>query len=129
MKPDVFEVEPGVFLVLDDGTVTEARTDGTTVTIDGVRYSDLTIDSRKWNPAGTASQTQGRSSIKALMPGKIVRVLVSVGDTVAVGQGVLVIEAMKMQNEMKAARAGAITEVHARENDTVEAGTLLLVID
>ena len=129
MKPDLFEVQPGVFLILDNGTVTEARTDGATVTIDGDRYTDLTADARKWNPAGAASQAQGRSSIKALMPGKIVRVLVSVGDAVTASQGVLVIEAMKMQNEMKAARAGIVTEVHACENDTVEAGTLLLVIE
>jgi len=129
MKPDLFEVEPGVFLILDGGTVTEARLDGTTVTIDGARYTDLAVDARKWNPARAASQTQGRASIRALMPGKIVRVLVVVGDHVTVGQGVLVIEAMKMQNEMKAARAGVVAEVHGCENDTVEAGSLLLVIE
>jgi biotin carboxyl carrier protein len=63
------------------------------------------------------------------MPGKIVRVLVGVGDEVAAGQGVIVVEAMKMQNELKTPRAGRVVSVSAKENDTVEAGAVLVVVE
>ncbi len=128
MTPELFEVEPGVFLIIEDGRVTEARVDGDTVSIAGVRYPIAMEDARKWNPAAASGRAQGRSAIKAPMPGKVVRVLVMVGDAVEAGQGLIVVEAMKMQNELKTQRAGKVTEVHAKENDTVEAGTLLLVI-
>ena len=62
------------------------------------------------------------------MPGKVVRVLVKSGDVVHARQGLVVIEAMKMENELRAARAGTVTEVPAREAMSVEAGTLLVVI-
>ena len=63
------------------------------------------------------------------MPGKIVRVLVLPGETVAAGQGVIVIEAMKMQNELKARRAGRLTAVPVREGETVAAGAILATIE
>ena len=63
------------------------------------------------------------------MPGKVVRVLVNVGDSVDVGQGLVVVEAMKMQNEMKAARPGRVTEVRARAGETVSAGDTLVVLE
>ena len=55
------------------------------------------------------------------MPGKVVRVLVNVGDAVDVGQGLVVVEAMKMQNEMKAARPGCVIEIRAQAGQTVGA--------
>ena len=127
--PELYEVEPCVFLVFEENRVSEARLDGETVSIAGVRYSALIVDPRKWNPASSTGHAQGRSTIKAPMPGKVVRVLVSAGDPVEAGQGLIVVEAMKMQNELKTQRAGRVTELHAKENDTVEAGTLLLVIE
>ncbi len=129
MTPELFEVEPGVFLIFENCRVLEARVDGETVSIAGIRYSAVVEDTRKWNPAAAAGRTHGRSTIKAPMPGKVVRVLVAVGDSVEAGQGLIVVEAMKMQNELKTQRAGKVTEVHTKENDTVEAGTLLLVIE
>jgi len=62
------------------------------------------------------------------MPGKLVRVLVRPGDTVVARQPVVVVEAMKMENELRATRAGTVADVHAREGQSVEAGALLLVI-
>jgi biotin carboxyl carrier protein len=62
------------------------------------------------------------------MPGKIVRVLVKPGDPVRARQGLVVIEAMKMENELRAARDGTVTEVQAREAMSVDAGTVLVVI-
>jgi biotin carboxyl carrier protein len=63
------------------------------------------------------------------MPGKVVRVLVAPGDSVEAGQGVAVVEAMKMQNEMKASRAGKVLSVPAKEGATVAAGEVLATIE
>jgi biotin carboxyl carrier protein len=70
----------------------------------------------------------GPQRIVAPMPGKIVRVLVEPGDRVRARQALVVIEAMKMENELRAARDGTVAEVQAREEMSVDAGTLLVVI-
>jgi biotin carboxyl carrier protein len=70
----------------------------------------------------------GPSRIAAPMPGKIVRVLVSPGDVVRARQPLVVVEAMKMENELRADRDGTVVEVHAREGSSVEAGTLLIIV-
>ncbi len=70
----------------------------------------------------------GVQRIVAPMPGKIIRVPVRPGDAVRARQPVVVIEAMKMENELRAARDGVVTEIHAREGQSVEAGELLAVI-
>jgi biotin carboxyl carrier protein len=62
------------------------------------------------------------------MPGKVVRVLVKPGDVVAARQAVVVVEAMKMENELRANREGTVSEVHAHEGISVDAGALLIVI-
>ena len=126
---DSIEVEPGVFSVLRDGQVYEARIDGDTVTIDNRRYPIARADPRKWNPAGPGVQGHGRATIKSPMPGKIIRILVAVGEEIAAGQGVVVVEAMKMQNELKSARAGRVSTISVKENDTVEAGAILAVVE
>lgn len=64
-----------------------------------------------------------------MMPGKVVRVLVAEGDMVEAGQGLVVVEAMKMQNEMKSPKAGRVIEVKAKPDSTVAAGQVLLVIE
>jgi biotin carboxyl carrier protein len=63
------------------------------------------------------------------MPGKVIRVLVSVGDTVELGQGLVVVEAMKMQNEMKSPKAGRIVEVKTKPHAAVAAGDVLVVVE
>jgi biotin carboxyl carrier protein len=70
----------------------------------------------------------GPQRLAASMPGKVVRVLVKTGDAVRARQPLVVVEAMKMENEMRAGRDGTVGEVHAREGHSVEAGALLLVI-
>jgi biotin carboxyl carrier protein len=62
------------------------------------------------------------------MPGKVVRVPVAVGDIVRARQPVVVVEAMKMENELRASRDGTVAEIHVREGMSVDAGALLLVI-
>jgi biotin carboxyl carrier protein len=75
-----------------------------------------------------ARQAHGPARLTAPMPGRIVRVLEAAGADVVAGQGLFVIEAMKMQNELKAPRAGRIQEVAVREGQAVEAGALLAVV-
>jgi len=78
---------------------------------------------------GSAAPGTGPQRIAAPMPGKIVRVLVSAGDEVKARQGLVVVEAMKMENELRAARDGRVREVSVVEGQSVDAGALLLVVE
>lgn len=71
----------------------------------------------------------GIAEIKTAMPGKLVRVLTEIGAEIKKGEGVLVVEAMKMQNEMKSPRAGVVVSVNVQPGDTVNAGDVLFVLD
>ena len=76
-----------------------------------------------------AQASSGRTELKAPMPGKIVRLLVSVGDSVRAGQGLLLFEAMKMQNEIRAPSDGFVVDLTVEEGQAVEAREKLLVLD
>jgi pyruvate carboxylase subunit B len=89
--------------------------------LDPRRSADRRVDA---SPAGTT----GPLTVRAPMPGRVVKVLVQPGDLVAARQGVVVVEAMKMENELRATRSGTVTEVRAREGQSVEAGTVLVVV-
>ena len=85
--------------------------------------------SRRWGRRHDGSVGgSGPQRLTAPMPGKVVRVLVKPGDAVRLRQPLVVVEAMKMENEIRAGRDGTVGEVHAREGASVEAGTLLVVI-
>jgi hypothetical protein len=71
----------------------------------------------------------GPARLVAPMPGRIVRVLVEAGQDVAAGQGLVVMEAMKMENELRSPRAGRVAAIHAHERQTVETGALLVVVE
>jgi biotin carboxyl carrier protein len=73
--------------------------------------------------------TDGPAPVKASMPGRVVRVLVKKGDHVAARQGILVIEAMKMQNELKSPKDGRVAEIRVSPGDTVAAGDTLAIIE
>ncbi|MBL7716050.1 MAG: biotin/lipoyl-binding protein [Bdellovibrionales bacterium] len=80
----------------------------------------------------TASESGGKKKamrVRAQMPGKIVRVLVKAGQAVSKDQPLLVMEAMKMENEIRAASAGTIKEVKVQENQAVESGADLLLLE
>lgn len=76
-----------------------------------------------------AAQGTGPQRITAPMPGKIVRVLVKAGDEVKARQGLVVVEAMKMENELRAARDGRVRDVLVLEGQSVDAGAILLVVE
>jgi biotin carboxyl carrier protein len=78
---------------------------------------------------GPAASATGPLRITAPMPGKVVRVLVKPGDDVKARQGLVVVEAMKMENELRAARDGRVRDVAVAEGQSVDAGTVLLVVE
>ena len=77
----------------------------------------------------TADSGEGSSQIKTAMPGKVVRILVEIGAEVKIGDGIIVVEAMKMQNELKAHRDGIIREIRAAEGENVNGGDVLVIIE
>jgi biotin carboxyl carrier protein len=78
---------------------------------------------------GRSDGPTGPLRVLAPMPGKVVRLLVKAGDEVTARQGLVVVEAMKMENELRAARAGRIREVLVREGQSVDAGTALVIVE
>jgi biotin carboxyl carrier protein len=71
----------------------------------------------------------GRVQIKASMPGKVVRVMVEAGALVETGDALVVVEAMKMQNELKSPKSGTVIEVRAETGATVNAGDVLVIVE
>jgi len=129
----VAEVEPGVYSVLVDGRSIEVRAvaekDVLNLQVQGRRLTAEVIDPRNRSRRERAALGGGRQNIVTPMPGKVIRVLVREGDRVEIGQGVAVVEAMKMQNEMKALRTGMVVEVRVKDGDTVGAGDALVVLE
>jgi acetyl/propionyl-CoA carboxylase alpha subunit len=93
------------------------------------RTIKVTVNGRRSAHADAGAHGHGQVTIAAPMPGRVVRVLVAAGDEVAARQGVVVVEAMKMENELKAPRAGRVKEVSVTAGTSVEAGRILAVIE
>ncbi len=131
-EANVESPEPGVYSILLDGRSHEARIEdhpeATVVVIDGFRFEVEVRDPRRRARRAGAGGREGAQTVTAPMPGKVVRVLVAPGEEVAAGQGLVVVEAMKMQNEMKAPRGGRVLSTPAREGATVAAGEALVTI-
>ena len=130
---ELIEVEPGVYSVLLDGRSYEAHaekgSDCAWITIRGHRFRVAVTDPRRWSTKRTGVHGAEHEDIIAPMPGKIVRLLVEPGQAVEVGQGVVVMEAMKMQNEMRTHRAGRVAAIPVRAGETVSAGAILATIE
>jgi biotin carboxyl carrier protein len=88
----------------------------------------VSLAGRRQGPSGERGRAAGPSRIVAPMPGKIVRVLVREGEQVHARQPVAVVEAMKMENELRAERDGTVTQILVAEGTTVDSGALLVVI-
>ena len=134
---EVRESGAGGYTLIADGQVFDCRVDGRPdsgksieVIVGATQYSVTIIDPKRLRGASGAVAHAGEAArIVALMPGKVVRVLVSVGDQVAAGAGIVVVEAMKMQNEMKAPKAGTLAALQVQVGATVNAGDVLAVIE
>ncbi len=114
------EIEPGCYLFFWNGRVREFRVDDKIKIIDPKRLR---------SDQNSGGHHQGAAQIVAPMPGKVVRVHVEAGRRVEKGAGVIVVEAMKMQNEMKSPRTGVVVSVNVKPGDTVNAGDVLAVLE
>lgn len=127
------EVSPNVFSILAGRSSIVVRLldnhDGLEAWV-GSRKLNLSVsDPRDAVSSDKAAAARGPKEIRAFMPGKVIKILVTAGDVVESGDGLIVVEAMKMQNEMKSPKHGRIRTIHVVEGDTVSAGTALLTID
>ena len=112
-----------------DTALTEIRPDEWLVQLPGVALSAV-LNGRRSRHGGPADlSATGEHRVLAPMPGRVVRVLVKPGDEVAVRQGLVVVEAMKMENELASPRAGTVRDVAVSEGASVEAGRLLVIIE
>ncbi|MEK6320745.1 MAG: biotin/lipoyl-containing protein [Acidobacteriota bacterium] len=130
---EVVSPEEGVYTFLAGDRVYEANVwasepDSLRVKIGGHLFSTKIIDRKHRRPT-IEHGTEGRQNLIAPMPGKVVRVLLGPGDEVRTGQGVVVVEAMKMQNEIKSPKSGHIVEVRVIEGATVNANQVLAVVE
>ena len=132
------ETEAGAFLLLTGGRVYECRASrngeqggATEVQIGDETFQVTLVDPKRLRGArgGASAEASGRAQVKASMPGKVVRVLVETGASVEAGDALVVVEAMKMQNELKSPKGGTIVEVRAEPGATVNAGDVLVVVE
>jgi biotin carboxyl carrier protein len=129
-RADVVEAEQGVYSILAGGRSFDIRLEHAHYgTVAQHRSSRVLLEkvSRTRRTAGASGS--GPLNVKAAMPGRVVRVLVAEGDRVNGGQGLVVLEAMKMQNEIAASREGVVRRLTAQEGKVVAAGELLCVLE
>ena len=131
---DVTSTREGVFSLLLDGKSYEVKQENTAtetnIVVGHERFNAVVRDPRSFrsrNRAGAAGE--GVKKIVAPMPGKIVRILAQPGAEVEAGQGILVVEAMKMQNELKSPKKGVLKKLNASEGMPVEAGQVLAEVE
>lgn len=131
---DVRLTDVGLSLVFEDGRSLEAAATPQSagewlVQLPHVDV-EVVVDGQRHGRRGAGGPSgAGAQRVNAPMPGRVVRVLVAVGDEVAHRQGLVVVEAMKMENELGAPKAGRVTEIAVVEGVSVEAGRLLIVIE
>ena len=101
------------------------------VLVDGRNYRIHLVDERRVRVGAAQSglQLQGRQMVSVPMPGKIIAVLVAIGDAVEMGQGLVIVEAMKMENEVRSPISGEVREIKVKPGDTVEGGALLVIVE
>jgi len=122
--------------VLVDGVPYDVKVDSGRAVVGGITYglgveglaeAPSKGDTGRKTPRGTTTVSEG--AVTAIMPGKIIRILIREGDTVAAGDVVCILEAMKMENELKAPRAGVVKVLHVQPGQDVERGTVLAEIE
>ncbi len=134
LEADAVEVSPGIYSILIAGQSFEARVtlrddSQLRVTVAGREYNATIRNPRKWKRIRRLGvQAEGSQQLKAPMSGKIVLVLVKTGDTVDAGQGIIVIEAMKMQNEIRSPKSGTVERLLVAQGQTVNAGEVVAIV-
>ncbi len=137
---DARRVGTGVSMLVGEGSGAAASVDLAVTPRPGGQGFDVAIDGRsiaaavvprfgRRSGAAPGAHGQGPQKLTAPMPGKVVRVLVAPGDEIQARQGLVVVEAMKMENELRAARPGRVRDVLVTEGQSVDAGVLLLTVE
>lgn len=134
---EVRELAPAEYLIIDGSQIYHCR-----VSIDSERHNSFAVHLRGRSQSvqildpkrlrlgqSTGGHDRGAAKIVAPMPGKVVRILVEPGAQVEAGAGLVVVEAMKMQNEMKTPKSGIVISLPAQTGATVNAGDVLAVIE
>jgi biotin carboxyl carrier protein len=134
VEADAHLLRPGMLSLIVDGRahriVLEEAVDEMAVHVGRERFAYRVNDPRSLRSRRRGSEIgDGPATLKASMPGRVVRVVHAKGDAVAAGQGVLVIEAMKMQNEIKSPKDGTVAQLMVAAGDTVSAGQVLAVVE
>ena len=141
----VFDVDPravgrdALSLLVQEGAGPVKSVDATVTAGPASSTLEVTLDGHTL-PAALVARFGGRTGepgtagggpqqVTAPMPGKVVRLLVAAGDAVELRQGLVVIEAMKMENELRASKAGRVKAVRVAEGQSVEAGALLVIVE
>jgi biotin carboxyl carrier protein len=131
---DASSPDPGALSLLIGGRSFEARkttiSGENVIDVNGQRYAfevrdPKSLKSRRRAAAGH----EGPKKVTAPMPGKVIRIIAPTGTEVEAGAGVVVIEAMKMQNELKSPKAGRVAKISVKEGDTVNPGDTLAIIE
>jgi biotin carboxyl carrier protein len=131
---DLIEITPGTYSILLDGRCFEVRiqplSSGTLRIQSGAdEFAAEVIDPRAWRGRrGGGFEAEGLQKVVAPMPGKVIRVLVKAGEKVGANQGLMVVEAMKMQNEIRSPKKGTVERLLVSEGQTVNAGEVLGIV-
>ena len=134
---DIVEVEPGIYSIIYDGKsynieLIEAES-AKKYHVNNYRYSfELEIidsESKYLRSREKGISEEAEKIISSPMPGKIVKIFVNPGDDVVIGQTVIVVEAMKMQNEYQSGKDTKVKEILVKEGDTVNAGQALIILE
>jgi biotin carboxyl carrier protein len=134
LDANAVEVSPGIYSILIGGKSFEARVESKSdselrVTVAGREFNAAIRNPRKWKRNRAAgAEAEGRQQVTAPMPGKIVLVLVKTGEAVDAGQGIVVVEAMKMQNEIRSPKSGTVERLLVVAGQTVNAGELVAIV-
>jgi biotin carboxyl carrier protein len=131
---DAVLTRPNVLSILLDGKAYEVKRELTPndlhLWVGSFRYSVDVRDPRSLrNRRGGAAANQSPQKLAAAMPGKVVRILLEEGAQVEAGQGILVVEAMKMQNEIKSPKVGRILKLLVNDGDALNAGDVVAIVE
>ncbi len=134
-RVDAYRHDHGTLSLLVDGASYSATLDErgakVHVRLDGSVFPVEILDERRLRLRRAAGRftVEGKQTVTAPMPGKVVKVLAALGAQVKEGQGLVVIEAMKMENELKSPKDGKLVELHVREGQTVEGNAKLCAVE
>lgn len=135
VRVDAAKSGPTIYSLIEEGRQWEASVDeqgahGFDVLVAGVLFHLEAEDERSGRLAQSAkTAVSGPQTVEAEMPGKVIKVEIAVGDAVSEGQGVVILEAMKMENEIASPIEGTVTAIDVVEGDTVESGAPLFTVE